>query len=235
VGSGRRFGERHRKIYQAWWKPVQEAVEKGTAPPRRTRDVLLSQETKYTGSDEDAMYLSTSVVGAGADNPRKVLNTFVMAALRYPDVLTKARAEVDIVCGKGVDLRLPRIKDVESMPYVCAVLKELIRWRPSVPLLPPHQLTQDPAFEGYFFPKGTAFVVNYVAVGHKCEYPEEFRPERWIDDDVHNFTKGHWSFSGGRRVCVGYKVAQQLLFIALARLIYCFDYEAVSLCNQVIT
>lgn len=28
-------------------------------------------------------------------------------------------------------------------------------------------------------------------------------------------------------MCVGYKVAQQGLFVAIARLIYCFDYVAV--------
>ncbi|KAH6679189.1 cytochrome P450 [Halenospora varia] len=225
-GGWKDMGERHRRIYQAWWRLVKEAVEGGTAPQSWTRDVLLAKETGYTGSDEDAMYLSTSVVGAGADNPRKVLNTFVMAALLYPDVLMRARAAVDGVCGKGADMRLPKIEDMESMPYVCAVLKEVMRWRPSVPLIPPHQLTQDLEFEGYFFPKGTIFVINAIALGQECEHPDEFRPERWIDDDVCNVSQGHWSFGGGRRICVGFRVAQQLLFIALARLIYCFDYEA---------
>lgn len=35
-------------------------------------------------------------------------------------------------------------------------------------------------------------------------------------------------FNAGRRVCVGYNVAQTNLWIALARLLYCFDFEAVE-------
>ena len=227
-GGWQDMGERHRQMYQIGWKPFKKAVEGGRAPRSWTRDVLLAKDTGYTGSDEDAMYLSTSVVGAGADNPRKVLNTFVMAALQYPHVLTAARTEIDGVYRNGADMRLPRMEDMESMPYVCAILKELMRWRPSVPLIPPHQLTEDLEFDGYLFTKGTIFVINAVALSQECEHPDEFKPERWINDNVYNASQEHWSFGGGRRICVGYRVAQQLLFIALAKLIYCFDFEAVS-------
>lgn len=49
----------------------------------------------------------------------------------FPEVQRKAQAEVDAVVGCD---RLPRIADRDALPYVGAVLKEVLRWRPVVPL-----------------------------------------------------------------------------------------------------
>lgn len=221
-----RMGQAHYNIYLNWWRPIGQAFADGTAPASFTRDILLNRDTGYTGNDEEAMYLSMSIIGAGSDSPKRTLNTFVMAALCYPETILKARKEIDAVCGSQAE-RLPNILDMASIPYVCAIIKELLRWRPSVLMVPPHELTQDLDFEGYHFPKGTNFLINSIAVCNECENPEEFEPERWLDEHVKNVVHGLWQFGGGRRVCVGYKVAQQGLFVAIARLIYCFDYVAV--------
>ena len=222
------MGQAHYDIYLTWWRPVKQAVADGTAPASFTRDILLHKDTGYAGDDEDAMYLSTSIVGGGSDNPRKVLNTFVMAALCYPTTFLKARKEIDAICG-GQAERLPIMPDMPNTPYVCAIIKELLRWRPPVLMIPQHELTQDLRFEGYHIPKGTSFLINTITVGSECESPEEFRPERWLGEHVGSVTHGLWQFGGGRRVCPGYKVAQQGLFVALARLIYCFDYVSVRI------
>lgn len=111
------------------------------------------------------MYLALSVISAGSDNTRLALNTFVMAALCHPAVFARARAEIDAVCGDGgwggpggdggadkaggadggtggnPRLRLPCIADMLSLPFVSAIVKELLRWRPLVPTIPPHDLT----------------------------------------------------------------------------------------------
>lgn len=226
-GKWKRMGEAHYNVYLSWWKPVKQALADGTAPPSFTRDVLLHKSTGYTGTDEDAMYLATSIVGGGSDNPRKTLNTFVMAALCHEDSFKRARQEIDALCGVEAE-RLPYMSDMEQLPFIHAMIKELIRWRPPVLMIPPHELTEDLNFEGYTFPKGTNFILNPIALCNECEQPAEFKPERWLDDQVLNITQGcHWQFGGGRRICVGYRVAQQGLFIALARLIYCFDYTPV--------
>lgn len=123
------------------------------------------------------MYLALSVISAESDNTRLTLNTFVIAALCHPAVFARTRAEINAVCGDdggggtgedggadkadGADsgtvgnsrLRLPCIADMPSLPFVSAIVKGLLRWRPLVPTIPPHDLTQDLAFE-YFFPAG---------------------------------------------------------------------------------
>ena len=220
------IGQYHYDVFCSWWRPVKQSIASGAAPPSFVRDVLLHTDTKFRGSDEEAMYLAMSVIGAVSDNPRLTMNTFVMAALCHPEVLQKTRNEADLVCGQAE--RLPNLDDMSRMPYTCAVLKEILRWRPVMPLIPQHQLSEDLDFEGYRFPKGTDFVINCAAVSQNCPNPEDFKPERWMDGQEQSISHGIWQFGGGRRICVGYKIAQQELFLAIARLSYCFDYVAVS-------
>lgn len=139
--------------------------------------------------------------------------------------MEQARDELDKVCGSNAS-RLPMLDDMTAMPYVCAIVNEVLRWRPVVPLITQHQLTQALDFEGYLFMKGTNFLTNSYALNQKFEEPNDFNPDRWLNGNESSVTNGLWQFGGGRRICVGYKIAQQELFIAFARLLYCFDYAA---------
>lgn len=49
----------------------------------------------------------------------------------YPEVQTKAQAELDRVIGTD---RLPELSDKEGMPYIEAVIRETLRWHPVVPI-----------------------------------------------------------------------------------------------------
>lgn len=93
-------------------------------------------------------------------------------------------------------------------------------------------MTEDLSFEGYFFPKGTNFVINHASIAQDAgtySEPQRLRPERWLDGHEAEIGGGSWQFGHGRRVCVGFKLAQKSLFINLARLIYCFDFKAVRI------
>ena len=111
-----------------------------------------------------------------------------------------------------------------ALPYISAMLKEVLRWRPSQLLFPQHQSTDD---IDYNLPVGTEFMINSIAISCDYDDPDVFKPERFLDGNESSILHGHWAFGGRRRVCVGYKVAQTQLFVVFARLIYCFDYSAV--------
>jgi len=49
----------------------------------------------------------------------------------YPDVMKKAQAELDAVVGRD---RVPTFEDHEDLPYIRAMVKEVLRWRPILPL-----------------------------------------------------------------------------------------------------
>ena len=86
--------------------------------------------------------------------------------------------EADSRTGDNPRFRLPCIAYMPSLPFVSAAVKELLRWRPLVPTIPPHDLTLGLAFENYFLPAGTSFVINSAVVCGAVEDPEAFRPER---------------------------------------------------------
>jgi cytochrome P450 len=44
----------------------------------------------------------------------------------YPEIQKKAQAEIDAVVGKD---RLPNFSDRASLPYVGAIMKEILRWQ----------------------------------------------------------------------------------------------------------
>lgn len=223
-----RLGKWNYDIYHSWWQPVRDEVANGTAPPSFVRDVLLNPESRYVGSDQDAMYVAMQLIEAGSDTTREVLNTFVMAAICYPDVFGRARKEVDSICDQDGTLRIPKLADLESMPYICAIIKELLRWRPIFQLTPDHCATTDIEFEGHLFPAGTGFVINEIAISDECDDAECFKPERWLDGHETDVSHGIWQFGGGRRICVGYRLAQRGLFVNIARLVFCYDFTTVS-------
>ncbi|KIX92653.1 uncharacterized protein Z520_11682 [Fonsecaea multimorphosa CBS 102226] len=222
------IGKETFEVYSAYWKPFRQKIEAGHGAPSFARDVLTGKEAKYSGSDEDAMYLAIQLIEAGSDTTRLSLNTFIMAMICHPEVVKKARQEIDQICGANAE-RLPTFADEQRMPYVSAMVKELMRWRPIFDWTPEHECSVDLEFEGYLFPKGTNFVINHHALClNSSEYPEpeQFKPERWLDGHETDVLHGLWAFGGGRRVCVGYRLAQKSLFINMSRLLYCYDFEA---------
>ena len=204
------------------------AIKKGDAPPSWARDVLLNPDSAYTGGDEAAMYTAMQLMEAGSDTTREVLNIFVMAVIHNPDVFKQLRAEVDGICQQNGTLRCPTPADCDNLHYTAATVKELLRWRPIFPLTPDHVLSKNLEFESWSFPKGTGFVLNGWAIANDCEDPQSFNPSRWLDGNEMNMIHGLWQFGGGRRVCVGYRLAQRSLILNIARLTQCFDFAAVS-------
>jgi cytochrome P450 len=76
--------------------------------------------------------------------------------IRHPDIQRKAQAELDKVVGRG---RLPEFEDKNSLPYIDALYKEVLRWHPIVPLIP-HKVTVDDEYKGMRIPKGSVVVAN---------------------------------------------------------------------------
>ena len=59
------------------------------------------------------------------------MQSLFLALALHPEVQKKAQAEIDAVVGPD---RLPEFEDRPSLPYVNAVIKELMRWNLVTPL-----------------------------------------------------------------------------------------------------
>jgi cytochrome P450 len=66
----------------------------------------------------------------------------MLAITKFPEVLEAAQEELDWVVGPD---RLPTFDDEERLPYIRAMVKETLRWRPVAVLggtvLPVHYLS----------------------------------------------------------------------------------------------
>jgi cytochrome P450 len=53
------------------------------------------------------------------------LASFVLAMILHPHVLKKAQEELDRVIGRS---RLPELSDRKDLPYINAIVMEILRW-----------------------------------------------------------------------------------------------------------
>ncbi|CAA7264563.1 unnamed protein product [Cyclocybe aegerita] len=150
--------------------------------------------------------------------------SFFFAMVTHPHVQRKAQQELDATVGTG---RLPDFSDRQSLPYLEAIYRELLRWRPPGPLGVPHCTSEDDIYNGYFIPKGTTVFSNIRAMTHdEGMYPEpsEFRPERhFTADGKLNGDDRILAYGFGRRVCVGRHVASSTLWLMMASVLATFD------------
>ena len=66
--------------------------------------------------------------------------------LHYPEKMHKAQLELDTVVGRE---RMPEYSDYDNLPYVRALLNEVLRWRPVAALGgTAHAVTEDDEYQG---------------------------------------------------------------------------------------
>ena len=169
----------------------------------------------------------------GAETTSGMMAWWMLAMLAYPESQARAQAELDAVVGRA---RLPTFADYSHLPYIRAIVKEILRWRTVAPLGLPHRCTEDNWYEGMFIPKGAICIANVWHMNHDPKvYGENavhFDPARHLDasgDIVHGppntKEEGHVSYGFGRRQCVGLHVADNSLFINIAVMLWATKIE----------
>ena len=79
----------------------------------------------------------------------------------YPDAQARAQAEIDEVIGND---SLPMVEDRVRLPFVSALVMEVLRWHIVTPTALPHRVTEDDIHDGYLIPKGALIIPNIWCV-----------------------------------------------------------------------
>lgn len=183
------------------------------------------QELIDLGADEEgiARWSAFALYTGGADTTVSSMSCFVLAMTLYPEIQARAQSEIDAVTGlKG---RLPMISDRSNLPYVDALLKEVLRWHPVAPIGVVHLVTKDGVYDGYSIPEGSFLMANIYAMLHDPEVyvdPERSEPSRFLGEKPEPDPKNH-AFGFGRRVCPGKLFADAALFATIAGFLAVFD------------
>ncbi|KAF7336329.1 Cytochrome p450 [Mycena venus] len=218
-----------------------DGVADGIARPSIASRVLDQIEEDPGDDPEDQKLVLRNILGlvTGADTTVSSLGSFILAMTLYPDVQKKAQAAVDAVVGHD---RLPDFQD--NIPYLDAVVREVLRWRPVLPL--------DDIYKGFHIPAGAVVLGNTCrryqgkygrAIFHdEATYgprTELFIPERWLTKDGElniNMRDSTSAFGFGRRICPvrcllssvaeltpGRDMAQWSIWICAASILAAFD------------
>ncbi|KAG2123752.1 cytochrome P450 [Suillus clintonianus] len=170
------------------------------------------------GEARPSMAVAATAYIAGSETTSATLHMFLLAVLLYPEVQTRARADINAVCGPD---RVPTFQDRKSLPYIEAICRETLRWQPVAPLGLPHATSCDDVYDGFFIPKGTMVMLNAWAMGHDKELypdPSRFDPGRHLTADGQlkdEPTYSHFGFGFGRRICPGRFFAASSLWAAV--------------------
>lgn len=149
--------------------------------------------------------------------------------MNNPRILNKLKAEIDAVVGTST---LVKESDIPNLPYLQAVVKEVLRLHPPAPFAL-RQSIEDCIINGYDIKGQTRTLINVYAIMRDPEAwanPEEFIPERFLDDDQ-NVMKmksedfRYIPFGFGRRGCPGASLALMVIQVTLAALVQCFDWK----------
>uniref|UniRef100_A0A7N0TEU6 Cytochrome P450 n=1 Tax=Kalanchoe fedtschenkoi TaxID=63787 RepID=A0A7N0TEU6_KALFE len=164
---------------------------------------------------------------AGVDTSALVMIWTMTELMKNPSAMKKAQDEIrEFMVGKK---RISE-QDTESLKYLKMVLKETLRMHPPAPLLIPKVTTADTRVFDYDIKAGTRVFVNAWAIGRDpktWEQPEKFFPERFeessIDYKGQNFEL--LPFGAGRRMCPGLNLGMATVELAVANMLYCFDWK----------
>lgn len=200
-------------------------------------------------NERDFSFVPASLFGAGSDTTASTLFSGILMLVNNPDVLATAHAELDFIIGSG---RSPKFSDELKLPYIRALCAEILRIRPVAVLGgTPHANSVADTYKGYYIPQGTNILSNSWAINLNSDYypePHRFDPFRFLSQYTsasgslpylleyyernksnrkgskqHPSRDGHSSFGWGRRICPGAGLAQNSLFIAIAKLLWAYD------------
>ncbi|KAF9228300.1 cytochrome P450 [Gyrodon lividus] len=199
--EGRLAGEQMRDIP---FSMVLSEMAAGTAAPSFVSTLLNELPSEeMPDSPSASMIRDTAGVmyGAATDTTRASVAIFFIAMVLYPEVQTRAQAEIESVIGRD---RLPQFSDRSSLPYIDALVLEILRWNVVAPLGIPHLVTQDDEYLGFRIPKGSAVTGNTWAIMRDpvvFPNPHEFDPSRFLQDGSESAREvAAMVFGWGRRV-----------------------------------
>lgn len=220
--------EKRRKIME------EGSDENGGGNQEKSRTLIevllqLQKSDPTYSSDTIVKGLVQILLLAGSETSASTIEWALSLLVNNPQVLTKARKEIDEHVGFD---RLLEENDLNHLRYLHCIINETLRMYPAAPLLPPHESSADCVVGGYRIPRATMLMVNVWAIQNDpkiWDEPSVFKPERfWNLEGEHKLGYKFMPFGSGRRACPGENLAMRVVGLALGSLIQCFHWKRVG-------
>jgi cytochrome P450/NADPH-cytochrome P450 reductase len=187
-----------------------------------------------TGVDKDGEHLPDENIRAqcitfliaGHETTSGLLSFAVYYLMKNPDVLARARAEVDEVFGATA---APTFDQVHRLRYVRQILDETLRLWPTAPGFNRTPFEDTVIGGKYAVAAGTAITVISQALHHSTEVwgpdAKEFNPDHTAAERMTAIPPNAYKpFGTGQRACIGRQFAIQEAVLVLGMLVQRFDF-----------
>ncbi|KAH9005960.1 cytochrome P450 [Lactarius hatsudake] len=217
-----------RKVALAWLELAahrsKEAMAQGKEPSCMLDEwVTLLNDPGYKGrrefSDREMAMVLFSFLFASQD----AMSSGVIYGFQHladnPDILTKIREEQSRV-RPGQHDKPMTLEDLDQMPYLKAVVKESLRVKPPVTMVPYLAKKAFPISDDYTVPAGSMVIPSFYNSLHDPKVfpdPDTLLPERWLDPEnpANKNPQNYLVFGSGPHKCVGIEYATMNIALAL--------------------
>ncbi|MGV0816053.1 cytochrome P450 [Mycolicibacterium boenickei] len=223
----RRYERRVRRDAQYLHGLADEIVSTRRAQPSGRHDDLLQIMLE---SDLDAANIRYQLINfliAGHETTSGALSFALYFLSQHPEVLARARAEVDDVWG---DEPRPEFEKIAKLRYVRRVLDESLRLQPTVPAYY-RAAREDTVLAGIHPMRKGDWALALTSTLHRDPRwgpdPEAFDPDRFTPEQMRARPGGLYKpFGTGERSCIGRQFALHEAVLMLAVLIRRYDLTA---------
>jgi cytochrome P450/NADPH-cytochrome P450 reductase len=227
---------RKRRAYEDDLKLMREVADGLIAERKRDpngaakKDLLglmLQGRDPVTGeglSDENIRYQLVTFLIAGHETTSGLLSFATYFLCKNPQVLAKARAEVDAALGD----EMPRVEHLAKLRYIEQILMETLRIWPTAPAFALRPLADTVVAGKYAVSKRDTLMV-LIPMLHRDpkvwgDDVEAFRPERFAPEAMEKLPPNAWKpFGNGQRACIGRPFAMQEAQLLMSMILQRFD------------
>ncbi|KAI1824706.1 cytochrome P450 oxidoreductase [Xylaria intraflava] len=230
ISVGNRMTDLYTQVLNQVKKRRENGLNRGSFMDR-----VLDQNEKNGLTQSQLQFLGGVLMEGGSDTSSSLILAMIRAMTQFPEVQKRAQEEIDAAVDGS---RSPTWEDFPKLPYINMMIKESHRWRPVSPLGVSHAVAEDDWVGGHHLPKGSTVVLNVWGMHHnekRWEQPEDFMPDRYSTHPklASQYTsdgpdRDHFGYGAGRRVCPGIHLAERNLFVAMAKLLWAFDFKKSS-------
>jgi cytochrome P450 len=206
---------------------MSERPELRERPENFMEGMLAAQEADGSYTDDEIIGNTLAILTAGEDTTALTLGWAIWFLASRPDVQTRLAQEADELLGEKPFLC--EHEPIERMQYSEAVLREAIRLKSVVPMMPVEPL-MDTTICDTRIPAGShLLLLTHYASRQADVCDASFEPERWLEDGDGDLQapsqKAFLGFGAGPRFCPGHNLAFLEAKTVLAMIARNFQFE----------